>query len=54
MKGQSYNVGLSEANLSKLELYQQIQRHITDFTFMEAGAKTLISLSECPRKRDHW
>ena len=36
MKGQPYNVGLSDANLSKLELCQEIQKQIPDFTIMEA------------------
>jgi nucleoside-diphosphate-sugar epimerase len=37
MKGQIYNVGLSEANLSKLELCQEIKKQVPDFTFMEAS-----------------
>ncbi|MCB1775982.1 MAG: NAD(P)-dependent oxidoreductase [Candidatus Competibacteraceae bacterium] len=36
MRGQIYNVGLSDANLSKWELCQCIQRYLPDFTFMEA------------------
>lgn len=36
MKGQIYNVGLSEANISKLELCQAIQKHIPNFIFPEA------------------
>ena len=36
MKGQPYNVGLSDANLSKLELCQEIKKQIPDFTIMEA------------------
>ncbi len=36
MKGQIYNVGLSDANLSKLELCEQIQKQVPDFTYMEA------------------
>jgi nucleoside-diphosphate-sugar epimerase len=36
MKGQPYNVGLSDANLSKMELCQEIQKQIPDFTVMEA------------------
>lgn len=36
MKGQIYNVGLSEANLSKRELCQRIQKHIPDFVFIDA------------------
>ena len=34
MKGRPYNVGLSEANLSKWELCQAIQRHVPRFTFL--------------------
>ena len=34
MKGRPYNVGLSDANLSKLELCQLIQKHIPDFCFL--------------------
>lgn len=36
MKNQVYNVGLSSANLSKLELCQEIQKQIPNFTFLEA------------------
>ena len=36
MRGQPYNVGLSDANLSKLELCQEIQKQVPDFTIMEA------------------
>jgi nucleoside-diphosphate-sugar epimerase len=36
MQGQPYNVGLSDANLSKMELCQEIQKQIPDFTIMEA------------------
>mgnify|MGYP000562849966 CR=1 FL=1 len=34
MKGQIYNVGLSEANVSKWELCERIQKHIQNFTFL--------------------
>jgi len=37
MKGEIYNVGLSDANLSKRELCEVIQKHIPDFTIMEAA-----------------
>jgi len=37
MKGQIYNVGLSEANVSKLGLCQAIQKHVPDFIFPEAA-----------------
>lgn len=36
MKGQPYNVGLSDANLSKMELCQEIQKQVPGFTIMEA------------------
>lgn len=36
MKGQIYNVGLSEANISKKELCEKIKQYIPDFTFVEA------------------
>jgi len=36
MKGQIYNVGLSEANVSKKELCQIIQKQVQDFTFIDA------------------
>ena len=37
MKGEIFNVGLSDANLSKRELCETIQKQITDFTFVEAN-----------------
>jgi nucleoside-diphosphate-sugar epimerase len=36
MKGQIYNVGLSEANVSKKELCEAIQKRVPDFVFLEA------------------
>ncbi|MCS6771720.1 MAG: SDR family oxidoreductase [Kiritimatiellae bacterium] len=36
MKGRAYNVGLSSANLSKMELCLEIKKQIPDFTIMEA------------------
>jgi len=36
MRGQPYNVGLSDANLSKMELCLEIQKQVPDFTIMEA------------------
>ncbi len=47
MKGLPFNVGLSSANLSKLELCNKIKAHITDFTIIESD------LSEDPDKRDY-
>ena len=37
MKGQVYNVGLSDANVSKKELCERIQIHVSDFKFVEAS-----------------
>lgn len=37
MRGGCYNVGLSDANLSKIELCERIKRQLPDFTFVEAG-----------------
>ena len=36
MRDKPYNVGLSDANLSKLELCMQIQKHLPNFVFLEA------------------
>ncbi len=36
MKGQIYNVGLSDANVSKKELCERIHKQLPDFTFLEA------------------
>ena len=36
MKGQIYNVGLSDANVSKKELGEHIHKHLPDFIFIEA------------------
>ena len=36
MKGQIYNVGLSDANVSKKELCEHIQKQLPQFTFIEA------------------
>jgi nucleoside-diphosphate-sugar epimerase len=36
MCGQIYNVGLSDANVSKWELCQRIKKHLPSFTFLEA------------------
>lgn len=40
MKGDKYNCGLSDANLSKLDLCNLIKKHITDFSFVEASVGT--------------
>ena len=37
MKGQIYNVGLSDANVSKKELCEKIQKQLPDFIFLEAA-----------------
>jgi nucleoside-diphosphate-sugar epimerase len=47
MKGGPYNVGLSDANLSKLELCQRIQKHLPSFVYIESN------VGEDPDKRDY-
>jgi len=47
MQGEPYNVGLSDANLSKLELCKKIQEHVPGFVFLEAP------IGEDPDKRDY-
>lgn len=47
MKGRPYNVGLSDANLSKRELCELIRRFLPKFVFMEAP------IGEDPDKRDY-
>lgn len=37
MKGRSYNVGLEDANLSKIELCEEIRKQIPSFCWFEAG-----------------
>jgi nucleoside-diphosphate-sugar epimerase len=37
MRGQIYNVGLSDANVSKKELCEAIRKQVPDFTFVEAA-----------------
>ena len=40
MKNTVYNVGLKDANLSKKELCEKIQKHIPNFTFVESDIGT--------------
>lgn len=47
MKNESYNVGLSDANLSKLELCGEIKKQLPNFYFVEA------KIGEDPDKRDY-
>jgi len=47
MKNEPYNVGLSDANLSKLELCEAIKKHVPEFYFIES------SIGEDPDKRDY-
>ena len=47
MKGRPYNVGLDDANLSKLELCAVIKKHLPRFVFLEAP------IGEDPDKRDY-
>ena len=39
MKSEIYNVGLSNANLSKKELCEEIKKHLPNFTFVEEKIK---------------
>ncbi|OGX36427.1 MAG: hypothetical protein A3C36_02955 [Omnitrophica WOR_2 bacterium RIFCSPHIGHO2_02_FULL_52_10] len=47
MKDEPYNVGLSDANLSKLELCQEIKKHVPEFYFVES------KIGEDQDKRDY-
>jgi nucleoside-diphosphate-sugar epimerase len=47
MNNQPFNVGLSDANLSKLELCERIKKQVPEFTFIEAA------VGEDPDKRDY-
>jgi len=47
MKNQAYNLGLSTANLSKLELCAKIQQQVPNFVYLEAP------IGEDPDKRDY-
>jgi nucleoside-diphosphate-sugar epimerase len=47
MRGRAYNVGLEDANLTKLELCAAIQRHVPKFQYLEAA------VGEDPDKRDY-
>lgn len=47
MKNEPYNVGLSDANLSKLGLCEEIKKHVPEFYFIESN------IGEDPDKRDY-
>lgn len=47
MKDEPYNVGLSDANLSKWELCGEIKKHVPEFYFMESD------IGKDPDKRDY-
>jgi nucleoside-diphosphate-sugar epimerase len=47
MKNEPYNVGLSDANLSKWELCEEIKKQVSDFYFVEA------KVGEDPDKRNY-
>jgi nucleoside-diphosphate-sugar epimerase len=47
MKGRAYNVGLSDANLSKWELCEVIRKHVSNFYFVGA------EIGEDPDKRNY-
>lgn len=47
MQGRTYNCGLSDANLSKLELCEKIKQHVPSFVYIEAD------VGEDPDKRNY-
>ena len=47
MKGRAYNVGLDDANLTKLELCEVIRKHLPKLVYLEAP------IGEDPDKRDY-
>jgi nucleoside-diphosphate-sugar epimerase len=47
MKDRPYNVGLEDANLTKLELCAAIKKHLPNFVYLEAP------VGEDPDKRDY-
>jgi len=47
MRGQIYNVGLTSANMSKIELCEKIKEHLPKFCYVEAA------VGEDPDKRDY-
>jgi nucleoside-diphosphate-sugar epimerase len=47
MRGRPYNVGLDEANVTKLELCARIKQHVPRFVYLEAP------IGEDPDKRDY-
>lgn len=47
MRGQIFNVGLSEANISKMDLCLKIKEHVPSFTIMEAP------IGQDPDQRDY-
>ncbi|MFH1202775.1 MAG: NAD(P)-dependent oxidoreductase [Candidatus Omnitrophota bacterium] len=47
MKNEAYNVGLSDANLNKRQLCEEIKKQIPDFYFVES------QIGEDPDKRDY-
>ena len=47
MRGEAYNVGLSNANISKLELCEIIKEYLPDFHIFESD------ISQDPDKRDY-
>ncbi len=47
MKGEAYNVGLSDANLTKLELCEKIHSHFPEFVYLDSP------IGQDPDKRDY-
>ena len=47
MKGEAYNIGLSDANISKMELCKKIKKHLPDFHIFESD------IAKDPDKRNY-
>ncbi len=47
MNNEPYNIGLSSANLTKIQLCEQIKKHLPTFTYLES------KIGEDPDKRDY-
>lgn len=47
MNNEPYNIGLSSANLTKIQLCEQIKKHLPNFTYLES------KIGEDPDKRDY-
>ncbi len=52
MRGEAYNLGLSSANLSKLELCARIKAHVPNFVYVEARSARIrtSATTSCPMR----